>query len=228
MLPRADRAHDQLLTPMHRRVLIAAAVTGLLLAGCQPHATHRSMPSSAPTYVPPAVPDLSGYPAVSADDYVVTGPSSKQVSFRTPDGLTCDLGWGIACQGALRGTPAPANEVELHGIPDPAAVEVEPDGFHKTSNPSLSASAKPLPVGHKIGYQDVQCAVDIGSVTKCTRGLPPVTWFALSPTHSAIGPRTAGLPPSFPDPSTSSSTNRATPSAQVPETCSRSSPSQRG
>jgi hypothetical protein len=192
---------------MHRRMCAVAAV---ILVGCQsqaPDPARLHYRPQAPSLVklapPPPQPDLSGYAEVSVDDYLVTQQDTTYVSFRTPDGLTCRIGGMLGCDGALRGTPAPANEVELFGHPQ-VAVEVEPDGFRRTSKPQFAAPAgsppKTLPVGHKIVYDDFQCAANAGAVTVCTRGLPPASWFVLSPGRSGIGPRSSGLPARFPDP----------------------------
>jgi hypothetical protein len=192
-----------------RNLATVAAVACLLIAGCQPqvpdlptesrHAPARVLGKLAP---PPPAPDLRGYAEVQVDDYLVTEQDTQYVSFQTPDGLTCRINGVAGCDGALRGTPAPANEVELYGHP-PQAVEVEPDGFRRTSKPQFTTPAdrpaKPLPVGHKIVYGDFQCAATAGSITMCTRGSPAASWFVLSPGRSGIGPRTAGLPAKFPD-----------------------------
>ena len=194
---------------MRRRTFAAAAMAALILVGCQPQAPDPVMPHQrpqAPGLVrlgPPPMPNLSGYPALPADDYLVTEQYTKYVSFQTPDGLNCRIGAMVGCDGALHGTPAPANEVELYGHP-PVAVEVEPDGFRQTSTPQFTAPggrpAKTLPVGHKIVYDGFQCAVGVGAITVCTRGSPPASWFVLSPGRSAIGPRSSALPARFPDP----------------------------
>jgi hypothetical protein len=212
MLPRSDRAHDQLLTPMRQQictVFTAMAVVCLLVAGCHTTTPDRpapGRPSAAPRLALPAppAPDLNGYPAVAADDYQVTDQQDQYLAFQTPDGLTCRIGSAIGCDGAVRGTLAPANEVVLNGTAPPAAVEVEPDGFHQTARPRFAlpagSTAKLLPPRHKIVYKDLQCAVDTGAITMCTRGWPLTGWFVLSPHRSGIGPRIAGLPPKFPDP----------------------------
>jgi hypothetical protein len=196
---------------MRRCTLAAmATVTGLLIAGCQPPAPDGVTPghrAHAPTLVklapPPPAPDLSRYAQVSADDYLVTEQYEQYVSFQTPDGLICRIESVAGCDGALHGTPAPANEVELYGHP-PQAFQVEPDAFRHTSKPQFTgpagSPAKALPVGHKIVYNDFQCAAETGAITMCTRGSPPASWFVLSPAHSGIGPRNAGLPARFPDP----------------------------
>lgn len=185
---------------------VVTAVGVACLAGCQAPAPDRPAPGrpsapARPALPAPPAPDLNGYPAVVADDYQV---ADQYVAFQTPDGLTCRIGSGVGCDGAIRGTLAPANEVVLNGTLSPAAAEVEPDGFHQTSHPRFAAPpggpAKPLPPRHKIVYQDMQCAVDSGAITMCTRGSPAVSWFVLSPARSGIGPRIAGLPPKFPDP----------------------------
>jgi hypothetical protein len=210
MLPRSDRAHDQLLTPMRRQkfaIVTAMAAACLAAAGCDsttPDWSAPGRPSAAPRMAPPAppAPDLNSYPEVAAADYQVTDQQDRDLAFQTPDGLTCRVGPSIGCDGAIRGTLAPANEIVLNGTAPPAAVE--PDGFHRTARPRFAppagSKAKLLPPRHKIVYKDLQCAVDTGAITVCTRGLPLTGWFVLSPHGSAIGPRVAGLPPKFPDP----------------------------
>jgi hypothetical protein len=196
--------------PMRRRLFAVAIVAGLVLVGCQPQAPLGATPdhrTHAPSLVtlapPPPAPDLSGYAEVSADDYLVTEQYERYVSFQTPDGLTCRIENAAGCDGALHGTPAPANEVVLYGHPQ-QAVEVEPDAFRRTSKPQFTgpagSPAKALPVGHKIVDNDFQCAAETRAITMCTRGSPPASWFVLSPANSGIGPRSAGLPARFPDP----------------------------
>lgn len=192
-------------------MLAVAAAAALTLSGCESQAPDPAMPPhqrpQGPSLVklapPPPQPDLNGFAEVSAADYLVNAQDSKYVSFQTPDGLECRIGGMVGCDGALRGTPAPANEVELFGHPQ-VDVEVEPDGFRQTSKPQFTAPAgsppKILPVGHRIVYDDFQCAVNVGAITICSRGVPPASWFVLSPARSAIGPRSPKLPPRFPDP----------------------------
>ncbi len=190
-------------------VVTAMAAVCLAAAGCDsttPDPPVPGRPSAAPRLAPPAppAPDLNRYPEVAADDYQATDQQDQYLAFRTPDGLSCRIGPSIGCDGAIRGTLAPANEVVLNGIAPPAAVEIEPDGFHRTARPRFAPpagdTAKLLPPRHKIVYKDLQCAVDTGAITMCTRGLPLTGWFVLSPHRSAIGPRVGGLPPKFPDP----------------------------
>jgi hypothetical protein len=216
MLPWPDRPHDQLLMPMRRRMFTLATLVlaGVLaLVGCESQAPDLATPGHrrhAPTMVrlapPPPAPDLGRYTEVSADDYLITEQDTDYVSFQTPDGLTCRIGGTAGCDGALHGTPAPANEVELFGHP-PAAVEVEPDVFRQTAKPHFTehtgpggSTPKTLPVGRKIVFGDFQCAVAAGAITMCIRGSPAASWFVLSPERSGIGPRGAGLPARFPDP----------------------------
>lgn len=194
---------------MHRQVrtvVSALAVVCLAAAGCgsapvDRPTRRRASPTPRLTLPATPAPDLSGYPQVVAADYQV---SDRYLAFATPDGLTCRIGPEIGCDGPIRGTPAPANEVVLNGTAPPVAVGVEPDGFHQTSQPRFvpvaGGAARRLPPRHKIVNQDLQCAVDTGAVTLCTRGSPPAGWFVLSPARSGIGPRIAGLPPKFPDP----------------------------
>ncbi len=205
--------------PMRRRrftlaALVMAAV--LVLVGCEPQAPDLATPGHrrhTPTMVrlapPPPAPDLGRFAEVSPDDYLVTEQYTQYVSFQTPGGLTCRIEAikSVAgCDGALYGTPAPANEVELFGRP-PAAFEVEPDVFRQTSKQKFTgltesggSAPKTLPVGHKIVFGDFQCAAAPGAITMCTRGSPAAGWFVLSPERSGIGPRSAGLPARFPDP----------------------------
>jgi hypothetical protein len=195
---------------MRRRLFAVAAVAGLVLVGCQPQAPLGAMPDQpthAPSLVklapPPPAPDLRDYAEVPADDYLATEQYERYVSFQTPDGLTCRIGGVVGCDGALHGTPVPANEVELFGHP-PRVIQVEPDGFLLTSKPQFTGPAggpaKALPVGHKIVFGGFQCAAATGAITLCVRGSPPASWFVLSPKHSGIGPRSASLPARFPDP----------------------------
>jgi hypothetical protein len=188
-------------------IVTAIAVVCLVAAGCHTTTPDRpapGRPSAEPRLALPAppAPQLNGYPAVAADDYQVNDQQDQYLAFQTPDGLTCRIGPVIGCDGAVRGTLAPANEVVLNGIAPPAAVE--PDGFHQTARPRFAppagSTAKLLPPRHKIVYKDLQCAVDAGAITICSRGLPLTGWFVLSPHRSGIGPRVAGLPPRFPDP----------------------------
>lgn len=195
-----------------RRFIVSAValVAGLLTVGCQPPTPDhlgpvRSRPatSSVKPAPPPPPPDLRAYPEVPVDAYLVADQGTQSVYFRTPDGLSCKIGWRVGCDGALHGTPAPANEVELFGHP-PAAVEFEPDGFRRTARPAFTAPGgsppEMLPPGHKIVYGAFQCAAVVGAITTCSRGSPPASWFVLSPQRSGIGPRPPGLPAAFPDP----------------------------
>jgi hypothetical protein len=193
---------------MRRQMLavVTAMAVACLAAGCQsapPDQPAPRRPSAAPRLALPAppAPDLNGYPEVAADEYRV---DDQFLAFRTPDGLVCRIGPEIGCDGAIRGTLAPANEVVLNGSPPPLPVGVEPDGFRQTPQPRFTApaglGAKLLPPRHKIVVKDLQCAVDAGAITMCTRGLPLTGWFVLSPNRSGIGPRVGGLPPKFPDP----------------------------
>jgi hypothetical protein len=188
-------------------LLVAVAV---VLVGCEPQAPdlatprqRRHVPPAVRLAPPPPAPDLGRYVEVSADDYLVSEQDTQHVSFRTPDGLNCRIAAAAGCDGALHGTPAPANEVELFGHP-PAAVEVEPDVFRQTSRPQFTGSGpsapKTLPAGDKIVFGDFQCAAAPGAITMCTRGSPAASWFVLSPERSGIGPRGANLPARFPDP----------------------------
>lgn len=187
-----------------RRFAVVAAITAACLAaaGCQtappnwPAPQRTTSSPRLPLPAPPA-PDLNGYPEVMADNYRV---DNQNLAFRTPSGLICRIGAEIGCDGPIHGTMAPANEVVLHGTASAAA----PDGFHHTSRPRFVAppgsAAKLLPLRHKIVVKDLQCAVDAGALTLCTRGFPLTNWFVLTPNRSAIGPRVGGLPPRFPDP----------------------------
>jgi hypothetical protein len=196
--------------PMRPRLFAVAIAAGLVLVGCQPQAPLGATPdhqTQAPNPVklapPPPAPDLSRYAEVSADDYLITEQYDRYVAFQTPDGLTCRIEYAAGCDGALHGTPAPANEVVLYAHP-PQAVEVEPDGFRQTSQPQFTGPAgspvKMLPAGHKIVFGGFQCAAVPGAITLCTRGSPAASWFVLSPARSGIGPRSARLPARFPDP----------------------------
>jgi hypothetical protein len=197
---------------MRRQMLAlvtAMAVTCLSAAACDSAMPERPAPGP-PSVTPrlalpaPPAPLLNGYPEVAADDYRAGDRDVQSWAFETPDGLTCRIGPEIGCDGVIHGTLAPANEVVLNGSRAAAAVDVEPDGFRQTSRPRFApppgSPAKLLPPRHRIIVNDLQCAVDTGAITVCTRGQPNTSWFVLSPNRSGIGPRVAGLPPRFPDP----------------------------
>ncbi len=151
-----------------------------------------------PAAAAPEVPDLSGYPAVASDAYVDGG----EVYFQTPDGLLCAIrpAQGMAgCDGPLPGAPAGANEIAL-------AADQSQRGLRATANPLFvkpsGAAAAELPAGHKIVFADFECAVTDGArrQTLCAKGTPPEQWLVIAPSGTGVGPRTAGLPPGFPDP----------------------------
>jgi hypothetical protein len=144
----------------------------------------------------PEQPNLSGYAEVAVPDYLHDGA----VYFHTPDGLSCALRpstYIAGCDGALPAAPPGANEIAL--APDTAL-----GGYRQTANPQFGmpggTQPRELPVGHKIVYEDYECAVDVGAVTMCTKAAPTAKWFVLSPAGSGLGPRTAGLPDNVPDP----------------------------
>lgn len=155
-----------------------------------------SIPSPVPTAVVPAVqpPDLSRYPAVRPDDYLVTRQGyGTQAFFRTRSGLTCVVHNVVGCDGELTGTRVPANEVDV-------------SGFSMTDEPNYKApegiTPRELAVGQKLVFTGVECAATTETTTICTMGepgSPPSTWFVLSPTHSEVGPPISGLPENFPD-----------------------------
>ncbi len=149
-----------------------------------------------PAMAAPAAPDLSRFPAVAVDAYVDGG----EVYFQTPDGLLCAIrpAQGLAgCDGRLPGAPAGANQVALS--PDAAQ-----RGLRTTAGPLFvkpsGAAAAALPAGRKIVFADFACAVDDDGTTLCTKGNPPDQWLVIAPSGTMVGPRTAGLPPGFPDP----------------------------
>lgn len=152
----------------------------------------------APAAAAPAVPDMTGYTAVTAEGYLRAGSAY----FRTPDGLSCAIRpdtYIAGCDGTLPGAPAGANEIVL-GLDGTLA------GYHQTAATQFGApagmTAPVLPVGSKIVVDDYECAVGAaaGPVTVCTKGTPPAQWFVLSASGGGLGPRTAGIPDGFPDP----------------------------
>jgi hypothetical protein len=154
-------------------------------------------PAVAPAGADPlAMPDLSKYTAVSPDGFVAGG----EAYFQTPDGLLCAIqpNRGAAgCDGRLPATLLGANEIVL-------AEDVNTRGLRATANPRFvkpSGGAAPvLREGQKIVFGDFECAVGADSLTVCTKGVPATQWMVVSPTRTAIGPATEGLPVGFPDP----------------------------
>lgn len=145
---------------------------------------------------PPPMPDLRGYLAVPPDAFVTDG----EVYFQTPDGLTCGIqpNRGVAgCDGRLPATPGGVNEIVL-------AADVNMRGLRATANPGFvkpsGGVVTPLLEGQKIVFGDFECGVGPGPLTACTKGTPPRQWMVVSPTGTAIGPATDGLPQGFPDP----------------------------
>ncbi len=172
---------------------LSAAVAALLSAVAL---IATPMVTPGPAEAAPEAPDLSGYPALVADAYVDGG----EVFFQTPDGLLCAIrpAQGIAgCDGPLPGAPAGTNEIAL-------ATDQPHRGLRATGNPlfvkTSGAAAAELPAGRKIVFADFACAVSDAQTTLCTKGNPPAQWLVIAPTGTGIGPRTAGLPPGFPDP----------------------------
>ena len=154
------------------------------------------MLTAVPAAAAPDVPDLSGYPAVASDAYVDGG----ELYFQTPDGLLCAIrpAQGMAgCDGPLPGAPVGANEIAL-------AADQSQRGLRATANPlfvkSSGGAAAELPAGHKIAFADFECAVTDTQATLCVKGTPPEQWLVIAPSGTGVGPRTAGLPPGFPDP----------------------------
>ncbi len=154
---------------------------------------------AGPATAAPAAPDLSRFPAVAVDAYV----DGSEVYFQTPDGLLCAIRpvQGLAgCDGLLPGVPAGVNQVAL-------SADQSQRGLRTTTGPLFvkpsGVAAKSLPAGRKIGFADFACAVADGSTTLCTKGTPPDQWLVIGPSGTSVGPRTAGLPPGFPDPNES-------------------------
>jgi hypothetical protein len=143
-----------------------------------------------------AMPDLSGYTTVSTYPFVM----GNEVYFQTPDGLLCAIqpARGAAgCDGRLPGTPAEVNEIAL-------GTDASTRGLLATANhrfvKSTGNAAPLLREGQKILFEDFECAVGAGSFTACIKGQPASQWMVVSPNGTGVGPRTAGLPPGFPDP----------------------------
>ncbi len=142
------------------------------------------------------MPDLSGYTAVAPEAFLSNG----EVHFQTPDGLLCGIqpNRGAAgCDGRLPSTPEGVNEIVL-------AADVNARGLRETANPGFvkpwGGAAAVLREGQKIAFGDFECAVGPGPLTACTKGSPPSQWMVVSPSRTAIGPATEGLPQGFPDP----------------------------
>jgi hypothetical protein len=155
---------------------------------------------SAPAVSASGVPDLSGYREIPADGFVDNAAAQGEVYFQTPDGLLCAIRpvhGSAGCDGKLPGTRAGVNEIVL-------AAEVPDRGLRATANPQFvkpsGGAAKVLPAGSKIVFQDFECAVGDGSTTVCVKGNPASQWMEISAAKTGVGPATAGLPESFPDP----------------------------
>ncbi len=149
-----------------------------------------------PAAAAPEIPDLSGYSPAAVEEFLDGG----EVYFQTPGGQLCAIrpGLGMAgCDGPLPGAPEGANEIAL--AMDPAR-----RGLRSTAGPLFvkpsGAAARALPARHKITFADFECGVRDERTTVCTKGTPPVHWFAIAPSGTAVGPDTAGLPAGFPDP----------------------------
>lgn len=167
--------------------------------------TSAESPTAAPGSASSAsgVPDLSGYRVMPIDGFVDNAAAQGEVYFQTPDGLLCAIrpAHGSAgCDGKLPGTRAGVNEIVL-------AADVVARGLRATANPQFvkpsGGAAAVLPVGSKIVFQDFECAVGDGPVTLCTKspgGAAPTQWLQISAAKTGVGPATAGLPESFPDP----------------------------
>lgn len=190
---------------MRQCVFVLFALASLLAGGCHTRPSDHPAASPAPSVrtvgQPAPQPDFSGFELVPADDYLVASQHARELWFRTPDGLVCRIGSIAGCSGSLPGTPAPANQVELHSRP-PRAGKVVPDGFRRTAQFTAPEGTKPkmLAVGRKVSQGEFECAVGADATTMCSRGSPADGWFVLSPQRSAIGPHPTGLPDWFPDP----------------------------
>ena len=176
-------------------VLIALAGFTAAPAAAEPTTTTAPTPGASV----PGAPDLSGYREIPADGFVDNAAAQGEVYFQTPDGLLCAIrpAHGSAgCDGKLPGARAGVNEIVL-------AAEVPDRGLRATANPQFvkpsGGAAAVLPVGSKIVYQDFECAVGDGS-TVCVKGNPASQWMEISAAKTGVGPATAGLPESFPDP----------------------------
>lgn len=183
-------------------VATTALVAFAGIAAAPAAAEPTTAPAPEPGVSEPAAgaPDLSGYRTIPADGFVDNVAARGEVYFQTPDGLLCAIrpAHGSAgCDGKLPGTRAGVNEIVL-------AAEVPDRGLRATANPQFvktaGGAAAVLPVGSKIVYQDFECAVGDGPVTVCTKGTPASQWMTISAAETGIGPATAGLPESFPDP----------------------------
>ena len=167
--------------------------------------TSEAAPTTAPTSAPSTsgAPDLSGYRVIPSEGFVDNAAAQGEAYFQTPDGLLCGIrpAHGSAgCDGKLPGTRAGVNEIVL-------AAEVTDRGLRATANPQFvkpsGGAAAVLPVGSKIVFQDFECAVGEGPITVCTKspgGAAPTQWMQISAAKTGVGPATAGLPESFPDP----------------------------
>jgi len=141
-------------------------------------------------------PDLSRYDQIRVDDYV----AGTEVYFQTPDGLLCAIrpSPGLAgCDGPLAAAPTGTNEIVL-------TADTHQRGLRATANPQfvkpMGGAAPVLQAGHSLRFADFVCAVGDDGWTACTKGDPVAQWFTITAERIDVGPVTAGLPPSYPDP----------------------------
>ena len=190
MLPRSDRAYDQLL--MRELLAVVAAVAVPLTLPLLP-----AVPA-APAAAMPDAPDLGGFQSTPAQPFLEGG----ELYFQTPGGLLCAIRPTVGragCDGALPGAPTAANEIAL-------AADQPSRGLRATSAPqfvkSTGAAAPVLQAGHKVALADFECAVadDGAGKVLCTKGTPSAHWLVISSAGTGVGPATAGLPAGVPDP----------------------------
>lgn len=138
-----------------RRLLIACAAMLCLMP---------TSPSPAVAQPPPGFPDLSGLPAVDADQY----RSYTGYSFITPDGLVC-FGRGrypyysVGCAGTTVGSNRAILDMSTYARRDdlPATIYASPVAESPTG-------VRQLPTNHTIQMTaDVVCAVVEPATTAC-------------------------------------------------------------
>lgn len=165
----------------HRTIRVLAA--GVLAAGL-----------SAAVFPPPATaspagfPDLNGFTAVPADDYVTTGPKGpgRWVDFSTPYNISCQFvaveepgsSEAISCDGDM---PGMDNAAYTQGSPEPGwcligTVRSTNSGGLRLNRESVMCPAGPynagtlLNVGQKVSYGNVTCAVGADQLVACLSG----------------------------------------------------------
>lgn len=137
---------------MLNRTLLLGAVAAAMVGA-------PGIAAAEPPPPPPPPPNVNGYAPVKPSDYSVLGDSAYAF---TAAGVTCMVqrSGGYGCNGAIPGTPEPANMASgsIGGVPVFSNVP---------GNPFASAGEiKALPANSRLSFQTLSCGTD-GSITTC-------------------------------------------------------------